>query len=71
MKQLLTDEAKDDVLMTWRSFKLEQGKSIQKYVDKLGDLHLKAVVFLRIDSPEQKQQFCAGLPEDLGQQTTV
>ena len=65
MKQFLTDEAEDNVLTAWRSLTLEPGKTIQKYVDKFWDAHLKAIVFKRIEFAEQKQQFCAGLPEDL------
>ena len=65
MKQFLTDEAKDDVLTAWRSLTLEPNETIQKYVDKFWDAHLKATVFKRIEFAEQKQQFCAGLPEDL------
>ncbi|MCO5603375.1 hypothetical protein L7F22_057525 [Adiantum nelumboides] len=34
-------------------------------VDKFWDLHLKATVYRKIDFGEQKQQFCAGLPEDM------
>ena len=42
-----------------------QDESIQKYVDKFWDAHLKATVFETIEFAEQKQQFCVGLPEDL------
>ena len=65
MRQFLTDDAKDDVLTAWRGLKLEKGESMQKYVDKFWDRHLKATVFKRIDFSEQKQQFCAGLPDDM------
>ena len=65
MRQFLTDQAKDDVLTAWRALKFEKGESIQKYVDKFWDLHLKATVFKRIDFSEQKQQYCAGLSEDM------
>ena len=65
MKQFLTDEAEDDVLIAWQSLTLEPGESIQKYVDKFWDAHLKATVFKRIEFAEQKQQFCARLPKDL------
>ena len=65
MDQFLTDEAKDDVLTAWRSLKLEHGETVQKYVDKFWDAHLKATVFKRIEFPEQKQQLCVGLPDDM------
>ena len=65
MMQFLTDEAEDDVLTAWRSLKLEQGETVQKYVDKFWDAHLKATVFKRIEFSEQKQQFCVGLPDDM------
>ena len=54
MKQFLPKGAKDEVLTAWRSFKLEEGESIQKYIDKFWDLHLKATVFSKIDFSEQK-----------------
>ncbi|MCO5598304.1 hypothetical protein L7F22_052396 [Adiantum nelumboides] len=63
MKQFLSSDAKDKVLTKWRSLKLTPYESIHKYVDKFWDLHLKATVYKKIDFEEQKQQFCAGLPE--------
>ena len=45
MKQFLTDEAEDDVLTAWRSLTLGPNETIQKYVDKFWDAHLKATVF--------------------------
>ena len=65
MKQFLTSNVRDDVLTAWRGLKLEKGKTIQKYVDKFWDLHLKAIVFENIEFPEQRQQYCAGLPDDV------
>ena len=65
MKQFLTSNVRDDVLTAWRGLKLEKGKTIQKYVDKFWDLHLKATVFKNIEFPEQRQQYCAGLPDDV------
>ena len=65
MKQFLTANAKDDVLTSSRGLKLDKGESMQRYVDKFWDLHLKAAVFKTIDYAEQKQQYCAGLPEDM------
>ena len=65
MKQFLPGNVKDDVLTSWRGLTYEKGDNIQKYVDKFWDLHLKASVFKDIDFDEQRQQFCAGLPEDV------
>ncbi|MCO5582158.1 hypothetical protein L7F22_036048 [Adiantum nelumboides] len=67
MKQFLSSDAKDKVLTEWQSLKLTPYKSIQKYVDKFWDLHLKAIVYRKIDFEEQKQQFCARLPEDMNE----
>ncbi|MCO5569437.1 hypothetical protein L7F22_023149 [Adiantum nelumboides] len=67
MKQFLASDAKDKVLIEWRSLKLSPYESIHKYVDKFWDLHLKATVYKKIDFEEQKQQFCAGLPEDMNE----
>ncbi|MCO5612792.1 hypothetical protein L7F22_067062 [Adiantum nelumboides] len=58
---------KDKVLTKWRSLKLTPYESIHKYVDKFWDLHLKATVYKKIDFEEQKQQFCAKLPEDMNE----
>ncbi|MCO5587665.1 hypothetical protein L7F22_041616 [Adiantum nelumboides] len=67
MKQFLSSDAKDKVLTKWQSLKLTPYESIHKYVDKFWDLHLKATVYKKIDFEEQKQQFCAGLPEDMNE----
>ncbi|MCO5588013.1 hypothetical protein L7F22_041967 [Adiantum nelumboides] len=67
MKQFLASDAKDKVLTQWRSLKLSPYESIHKYVNKFWDLHLKATVYKKIDFEEQKQQFCAGLPEDMNE----
>ncbi|MCO5558894.1 hypothetical protein L7F22_012484 [Adiantum nelumboides] len=67
MKQFLSSDAKDKVLTEWQSLKLSPYESIQKYVDKFWDLHLKATVYKKIDFEEKKQQFCAGLPEDMNE----
>ncbi|MCO5552042.1 hypothetical protein L7F22_005552 [Adiantum nelumboides] len=67
MKQFLSSDAKDKVLTEWRSLKLTPYEYIQKYVDKFWDLYLKATVYRKIDFEEQKQQFCAGLPEDMNE----
>ncbi|MCO5554109.1 hypothetical protein L7F22_007635 [Adiantum nelumboides] len=67
MKQFLASDAMDKVLTEWRSLKLSPYESIHKYVNKFWDLHLKATVYKKIDFDEQKQQFCAGLPEDMNE----
>ncbi|MCO5548763.1 hypothetical protein L7F22_002225 [Adiantum nelumboides] len=67
MKQFLSSDAKDKVLAEWQSLKLTPYESIHKYVDKFWDLHLKATVYKKIDFEEQKQQFCAGLSEDMNE----
>ncbi|MCO5558930.1 hypothetical protein L7F22_012521 [Adiantum nelumboides] len=69
MKQFLESDAKDKVLIEWRSLKLSPYESIHKYVDKFWDLHLKATVYKKIDFEEQKKQFCVGLPEDMNEIT--
>ena len=56
---------RDDVLTAWRGLKLDKGETIQKYVDKFWDLHLKASIFENIEFPKQRQQYCAGLPDDV------
>ena len=38
---------------------------MKKYIDKFLDLHLKACVFEDVGFQEHKQQYCAGLPEDM------
>ena len=55
MKKFLTDQAKDDVLTQWQGLKLEKGETMQKYIDKFWDLHLKATIYKKIDFLEQKQ----------------
>ncbi|MCO5603933.1 hypothetical protein L7F22_058089 [Adiantum nelumboides] len=65
MKQFLASDAKDKVLPKWKCLKLTPYEYIYKYVDKFWDLHLKATVYKKIDFEEQKQQFCAGIPEDM------
>ncbi|MCO5570541.1 hypothetical protein L7F22_024264 [Adiantum nelumboides] len=67
MKQFLSSDARDKVLTEWQSLKLTPYESIQKYVEKFWDLHLKATVYRKIDFEEQKQQFCVGLPEDMNE----
>lgn len=42
-------------------------ESIQKYIDKFWELHLKATIYKIIEFAEQKQQFCAGLSEEMSE----
>ncbi|MCO5557190.1 hypothetical protein L7F22_010750 [Adiantum nelumboides] len=67
MKKFLVSYAKDKVLTKWRSLNLSPYESIHKYVDKFWDLHLKATVYKNIDFEKKKQQFCAGLLEDMNE----
>ncbi|MCO5570129.1 hypothetical protein L7F22_023845 [Adiantum nelumboides] len=67
MKQFLASDAKDKILTKWISLKLTPYESIHKYVDRFWDLHLKAIVYKKIDFEEQKQQFCARLLEDMNE----
>ena len=55
MGQFLASNAEDNVLTAWRSLKLGSNDSIQRYVDKFWDSHLKATVYRKIDFSEQKQ----------------
>ena len=65
MKQFLTDQAKDDVLTQWQGLKLKKGETMQRYTNKFWELHHKATVYEKIHFSEQKQQYCAGLNEDM------
>ena len=65
MKQFLTGNVRDDVLTAWRGLQLKKGDTIQKYVDRFWDLHLKATIFENIEFPKQRQQYCTGLPDDV------
>ncbi|MCO5593848.1 hypothetical protein L7F22_047866 [Adiantum nelumboides] len=64
VKKFLSHGASDQVLIAWRSLKLEEEKNIQRYVEKFWYLHLKATVYKRINFSEQKQQLSARLPEE-------
>ena len=55
MKQFLSSDAKDKVLTEWQGLKISPHESIQKYVDKFWELHLKATIYKQIDFVEQKQ----------------
>ena len=67
MKKFLPSDAKDKVLTEWRSLNLLPNETIQKYVDKFWNLHLKATVFQKVELSEQKQQFCAVLHEEMAE----
>ena len=67
----MASNAEDNVLTAWRSLKMGSNDSIQRYVDKFWDLHLKATVYKKIDFSEQKQQLCARLPEDMHEYVNV
>ena len=65
MKKFLTRNVRDDVLTAWRWLKLDKGETIQQYVNKFWDLHLKDSVFENVEFLEQRKQYCAGLPNDV------
>ena len=44
LKQFLQAEAKDKVLTTWQSLKMNKNKPIQNYVERFWDANLKAMV---------------------------
>ena len=43
LKQFLEPDAKDKVLTTWKSLKMNKNKPIQKYVEHFWDANLKSV----------------------------
>lgn len=65
MKWFLLSDTKDKVLTEWQGLKMAPHESIQRYVDKFWDLHLKATVYKQMDFVEQKLQFCVGLPKEI------
>ncbi|MCO5548855.1 hypothetical protein L7F22_002317 [Adiantum nelumboides] len=65
LKQFLQAEAKDEVLTTWSCLKMNKNEPIQKYVEHFWDANLKAMVYKRIDFVEQRQQYCAGLTDEI------
>ena len=58
VKQFLQADAKNEVLTTWQSSKMNKNKPIQKYVEHFWDANLKAMVYRRINFDKQKQQYC-------------
>ena len=67
MKSFLASNAKNKVLVAWRSLKMMLQESVHKDIDKFWDLYLKACIFKRIHLAEQKQQFCAILQEEMSE----
>lgn len=65
LKQFLQEEARDEVLTTWRSLKLFKNEPIQWYVESFWDANLKAMVYTNIDFVEQRQQYYAGLSDEM------
>ena len=65
MKSFLTSNAKEKVLTAWQSLKMLPNESIHKYFRRFWDLHLKASFFKHIFFSKKKQQFCAGLLEEM------
>ena len=64
LKQFLQVDAKNEVLTTWQSLKMNKNKPIQKYVEHFWDANLKAMVYKRINFDEQMQQYCARLTNE-------
>ena len=64
---LTKSDAKDKVLSQWRSLRMQTQETMQRYIDKFWELHLKATVYKKLDFAKQKQQFCAGLSEEVGE----
>ena len=65
LKQFLEPETKDKVVTTWQSLKMNKNKPTQKYVERFWDANLKAMVYKRLDFAEQRQQYCAGLMDEI------
>ena len=66
MKSFLYSNAKDKVLTAWQILKMmPTNKSVHKYIEKFWGLYLKATVYQNIELEEQKQKFCARLPDKM------
>ncbi|MCO5589328.1 hypothetical protein L7F22_043294 [Adiantum nelumboides] len=52
---------------TWKALRASIMKQFLASDGKFCNLHLKAIVYKKIDFEEQKQQFCAGLPKDMNE----
>ena len=44
---------------------MPNGSVHNKYIEKIWDLYLKATIYQNIQLAKQKQQFCAGLPNEM------
>ena len=67
MKSFLHGNAKDKVLTAWQTLKMMPHKNIDKYIKKFWDLYLKATIYQSISFAEQKQHFCASLPDKMNE----
>ena len=67
MKQFLPSDAKDKVLTQWRSLRMQPQETMQRYIEKFYELHLKAIIYKKIDFAKQKQQFFAGLSKEVSE----
>ena len=67
MKSFLHSNAKDKVLTAWQSLKMMPNESVHTYIDKFLDLYLKAIIYKCIHLAKKKQQFCAGVPDDMSE----
>ena len=54
LKQFLQADAKNKVLITWRSLNMNKNEPIQKYVERFWDANLKAMVYKKINFDEKK-----------------
>lgn len=65
MKQFLTSDVRDDVLTASRGLKMDKGETIQQYIEKFWDLHLKDFVFENIEfSTTRMSLMCALSPQN-------
>ena len=67
LKTFLPPGIKNKVLTAWRSLKITLHESIHKYVEQFFAHKLKANVYKSIDFEEEKEQFLAGLPEEMSE----
>ena len=67
LKTFLPPDVKSKVLTAWRSLKMTPHESMHKYVERFWALKLKANVYKTIDFEEKKEQFLAGLPEEMSE----
>ena len=67
LKTFLPPGIKNKVLIAWRSLKMTPQESIHKYVEQFFAHKLKANVYKSINFEEEKEQFLAGLPEEMSE----